>query len=77
MELDLEELRLAGEAYEGEVTKAISKQADISAYVRRLEERYDAANEPSGEIPSPDDMVKELEEFLKSQRRPPKKREDS
>jgi proteasome assembly chaperone (PAC2) family protein len=69
--VDLEELRLAGDAFEAEVTKAIAKEADVSAYVRRLEQRYDAANEPDVEIPSPGDMVKELEEFLKSQRQQP------
>ena len=76
-EADLEELRLAGEAFEGEVTKAISKQGDLSAYVQRLEQRYDAASELTGDIPSSDDMVKELEEFLKSQQQPPNNREDS
>jgi proteasome assembly chaperone (PAC2) family protein len=70
-DVDLEELRLTGETFDGEITKAISKQADVSAYVERLERRYDEANEPSGDIPSPDDMVAELEDFLKSQRLPP------
>ena len=67
-EADLEELRLAGETFETEVSKAIAKEADISPYVQRLEQRYDAANEPEGDIPSPGDMVAELEDFLKSQR---------
>ena len=70
-EVDLEELRLAGEAFESEVTEAISKDSDIVAYVQRLEQRHDAASEPSGDIPSPDDMVKELEQFLRSQRERP------
>ena len=65
---DLEELRLAGEAFESEVSKSIAKEPDVSSYVQRLEQRYDEANSPSGDIPSPDTMVKELEEFLKSQR---------
>lgn len=67
-DVELEELRLAGEAFEEEVTKAIAKEPAVSAYVTRLEERHDAAAESVGDIPSPDDMVKELEEFLKSQR---------
>ena len=65
---DLEELRLAGEAFRSEVTETISKDTDIVAYVERLEQRHDEAISPSGDIPSPDDMVKELEEFLRSQR---------
>jgi predicted ATP-grasp superfamily ATP-dependent carboligase len=67
-DVDLEELRLTGEAFQTEVTQAISKKPDVSAYVERLEKRHDAAHEPSGGVPSPDDMVKELEEFLKTQR---------
>ncbi len=67
-EVDLEELRLAGEAFEAEVTKAIAADSDVSAYVRRLEERYDEAHAPTEEIPSPEAMVRELEDFLRSQR---------
>lgn len=76
-DVDLEELRLAGDAFQTEITKAIAKDSDVSAYVRRLEQRYDAAHEPSGEMPNPDDMVKELEEFLKRQRRGRGEREES
>ena len=72
VDVDLEELRLAGEAFESEVTKAISNDVDVSSYVQRLEERYDAANPLTDEIPSPDAMVQELEEYLKrSQRQGP------
>jgi len=70
-EADLEELRLAGEAFESEVTDSISKDNDIVAYVDRLEQRHDEAAETSGDIPSPDDMVEELEQFLRSQRERP------
>ena len=70
-EVDLEELRSAGESFEAEVTKAMGKQAELGAYVRRLEKRYDAAytQTQTDEIPSSEDMVQELEDFLKSQRR--------
>jgi len=45
----------------------------VSSYVTRLEQRHDAAHSspPSDEIPDPDAMVEELEEFLKSQRQGP------
>ena len=66
-EVDLDEMREAGEAFQVEVTRAIADQSDMRAYVKRLEKRYDAARVPSGEIPNPDDMVRELEEFLRSQ----------
>ena len=70
IDLGFGELRDAGEAFEAKVTGAISKQADMMAYVRRLEQRYDAAHPPSGDIPTPDEMVEELEEFLKTQGQP-------
>ena len=66
--VDLEELRLAGETFEAEVSEAIANESGISTYLERLERRYDAANEPSGDIPNPEDLVNELEQFLKSQR---------
>ena len=68
IEVDLEELRQAGEAYQVEVTKAVGHEAKVNAYVERLEQRYDATHSPSGEIPSPDALVQDLEDFLKSQR---------
>ncbi len=71
LEVDLTELRLAAETFEADVTKAIAKQPEINAYVRRLEERHDADSQP-GEIPSSEDMVKELEDFLKSQQQKPR-----
>ena len=67
---------MAGEVFEAEVTKAIAKDSDVNAYVQRLEQRYDAANQPSGEIPNPEVIVKELEEFLKSQRQRPNETDD-
>ncbi|MDP7225071.1 MAG: PAC2 family protein [SAR202 cluster bacterium] len=70
-DVDLHELRLAGDAFETEVSKAIAKQPDVSSYVTRLEQRYDATHPVEEDIPSPDDMVRELEDFLKSQRKPP------
>ncbi len=66
-EVDLEELRLAGETFESEVSEAIAKEPDVNSYVRRLEQRYDAAHATSGELPNSEAMVEELEEFLKSQ----------
>lgn len=70
-DIDLQELSLSGDAFDAEVTKAIAKQDDVSSYVTRLEHRYDRAHQAEEQMPSPDDMVRELEDFLKSQRRPP------
>ena len=68
---DLTELRLAGEAFVEDVSKAIEDQPKISAYVSKLERRYDESHRPEDDdIPEPDEMVRELERFLRSQRRP-------
>ena len=69
--VDLEELYLAGQAFGEDVSKAINSQSDVGAYVSKLERRYDAARQPEEEeIPEPGDMVRELEDFLRSQRGP-------
>ena len=67
IDVDLEELYIAGNTYREEVDKVIAKQPDVSSYVRRLERRYDEANTVTEEIPSPETMVQELENFLRSQ----------
>ncbi len=70
-DVDLEELYLAGQAFGDDVSKAINSQSDVGAYVTKLEQRYDAARQPEDEeIPEPGDMVRELENFLRTQRRP-------
>jgi proteasome assembly chaperone (PAC2) family protein len=66
-DIDMQELRLSAEAFETEISRAIAKQPDVSGYVEKLERRHDEAHTPTEEIPSPEIMVEELEEFLKSQ----------
>ena len=44
------------------------KDAQISAYVKKLEERYDEALTLK-EMPQPEELVKDLEAFLKEQQR--------
>ncbi len=51
------------------MTKSISREQDVSAYVEKLEQRYDTASEDVGDIPSPSDMVEELEQFLRRSHR--------
>lgn len=67
IDVDLEELYIAGKTYQEEVDKVIAKQPDVSRYVGRLERRYDESRTASEEIPSPETMVEELENFLRSQ----------
>ena len=40
---------------------------EVEEYVRQLEKDYDATNAPSGDIPSSDVLVEELEDFLRRQ----------
>jgi len=74
---DLDELRQAGETFVAEVNRVVSKQTEVAAYVKRLEQRYDAAKQQPSEMPRPDVMVAELEEFLRSQRRSEEPPDDS
>ena len=70
VDVPMEDLRKSGEAYVEEVNEAIAKQPGVTVYVKKLEEQYDAASTRTGDIPSPDAMVQELEEYLKSQQPP-------
>ena len=69
--LDLEDLRRAGERFEQKATESIADNAEIVEYVRRLEEAFDASQAPKplpDDVPSPDEVIRDLEEFLKSER---------
>ena len=69
LEVDMEELQLAATTFETEVTKSISNEKDVSAYVEKLEQRFDTASDEQGDIPNPSDMVEELEQFLRRSHR--------
>ena len=66
--LDLEELRSAAALFDEDVAKAIAEDEQISSYVSKLETQYDEAA-PAAEIPEPSEMVKDLEQFLRTQQR--------
>lgn len=69
VEVPLDELRSAADTFDREVEKAVTGDGQIGAYVKKLEERYDEAMMlAQGEIPQAEDMVRELEEFLKNRR---------
>lgn len=67
IDLDMNELFLAGEAFQQEISKAIDKQPDVKSYVSKLESQYDKSYKITSEIPTGKDMVEEIEEFLRSQ----------
>jgi proteasome assembly chaperone (PAC2) family protein len=47
LDLDLTDLDIAASAWERSVGEVVSGDADVSAYVARLEERYDSSDQPS------------------------------
>ena len=68
-DVDLDELERSAQAFQGKVSEGMADQSELTAYVTELERRYDASFAPEHrEIPEPDDMVRELENFLRSQR---------
>ncbi len=66
--VNLKELRTAAENFDQEVTQAIGKDEQLANYVRKLEDRYDEsiADTP---MPEPADVLRELEQFLRSEQR--------
>ncbi len=69
MPIDLEELRVASNTFQEEVEKVVNKDPQVQTYVKRLEDYYDQTfTGPSIETPSPAEVVKELEDYLKGLR---------
>jgi proteasome assembly chaperone (PAC2) family protein len=70
MEWDLSELDTAGERFVGEVNTALSGNPELQDYVRQLETAVDegTAEEPQAQLPRAEDLVMDVEEFLRGQR---------
>jgi proteasome assembly chaperone (PAC2) family protein len=67
--LDLRELDAASERFVHEVDTALAAQPEIAGYVRALEESADAGPSDAEEtLPSGEDFVVDVEEFLRRQR---------
>jgi proteasome assembly chaperone (PAC2) family protein len=66
--LDLEELKAAATNFDEQVTQAVAQDDQLKTYVEKLEGQYDEST-PAGEIPDPADMVRDLEQFLRSEQR--------
>jgi proteasome assembly chaperone (PAC2) family protein len=75
IELDLGDLERASEAYELQVTAAVSQDEETEAYVRELEERRDALGEEL-DVPSGDSLAAELTRFLKEHEERTRREED-
>jgi proteasome assembly chaperone (PAC2) family protein len=74
LEFDFSELTAAGKRFVAEIDTAISGNQEIVDYVRRLENaadsgQFDEGSPPAGgPLPAGEDLVLDVEEFLRSQR---------
>lgn len=65
--LDFSSLEKQAEEFDKNLVKALEGQKDLSAYVQKLEERFDTEEE-ARERPPPRELMMELEAFLRSER---------
>lgn len=68
VEIETDTISRAAEAWEVRVAEAIAGNAELSAYVHRLEEAARRPEDDLGEIPSGEMLADELERFLREQR---------
>lgn len=70
IEVDTTALERGAASYQEQVSAAVSQDSDLSSYVRMLEDRFDSqADQGPRDLPSGDDLARELESFLRDQRR--------
>ena len=67
---DLQRLEAAGAFFQRQVDEAMSRDRRASGYLRDLERRMDTdpSEERRTELPNPEDVIRDLEEFLRSGR---------
>lgn len=74
LELSLHDLEVFAARFDAQVGAEIAKNPEMVDYARRIEEQLDAEEEaggqPEAELPDAQDMVDELERFLRQQRDP-------
>jgi vacuolar-type H+-ATPase subunit I/STV1 len=81
--VDLEEMRGAARALELRVDRLLADNSELQEYVRQLEASEERTAEPPApqgepsEIPSPEAVVKELEEFLRQEQQRRREEGDS
>ena len=64
--IDLRELSAAADTFDQEVLKAVDQDDQLQDYIKKLESRYDESQTAS-DMPDPSAVVRELEQFLRSQ----------
>ena len=75
--LNVRELEEATTQFDAQLAEVLAQNRKVASYVRKLEAKdveADDVNEPSGELPSADDLVAEIERFLREQ--PPEPRRE-
>jgi proteasome assembly chaperone (PAC2) family protein len=75
--MDLSELEEASQQFEAQLHEAVSQNQKIANYIRELEMKdIESENEtptpftPEGELPPSDQLMSEIDQFLRQQRRP-------
>ena len=70
--VDLAELEEAARQFEQNLAAVVARNAEIAAYVKKLEEKNPDEDEPAlsprEELPPASDVVAEIEQFLRQQR---------
>jgi proteasome assembly chaperone (PAC2) family protein len=79
LNLNLAELERQGAAFNAQVSEAIAKNPEVADYVRGLEAKEGVGRvepvteekpEPTGDLPSSESLIQDLEDFFKKQRPP-------
>ncbi|MBI2866534.1 MAG: hypothetical protein HYX99_04165, partial [Chloroflexi bacterium] len=63
--IDLGELRAAASLFQEGVDKALAQEPRLVQYVAQLEEALDAGRHPAPEMPSPEELMRDLDDFLR------------
>jgi len=69
IEVDLEEMERAAEYLQGVLNKLLVENEELSRYIQKLEEQYEAeGGRPAGPVEGADRIIREVEDFLRTQR---------
>jgi proteasome assembly chaperone (PAC2) family protein len=70
IEVDLTELMKAGEYLRDMLNRLLIDNEELQQYIKKLEEQYEIqGTSPGGQSPTAEKLVREVEDFLRSQRR--------
>lgn len=63
--LDLEDIRETAATFDHQVNEAVARNPELQDWVRQLEQAAEKADKAAEEMPSPEAIVKDLEEYLR------------